>query len=344
MNTFLYRCRVFLVSAVMVSGLLVCSATRPAVTSSFNDLSLDVDANWNEYSFVVFGHIRGGYGRASPNSVLQAQVQRMWMDEPAFAMSLGDLYYNIENDTMPLIEQWVRDNVPVPFFNAVGNHDTMTGGILLADGTKIPSAHNSASYIQRFGPLYFDFTLGSELFVVMDTARGYRLTRDQVTFLEETISRARQDTTIKNVFIFTHKIFWSYYNPEMAPVFRYRHPVRPPVDYNLFRDRIKPLLLPLSADKSVFLISGDTGGGANYLQTFYQKDDHFVYLATGMGNTDRDSFVTVTISNSVVTMKNTNLSTGQESSLANYGVEYWKSFYRDNPDSAAKVDRIGRPD
>jgi hypothetical protein len=313
------------------------------IVSPFNNLMLDTKESWDDYSFVVLGHPRAGRGQQSPNAVLQDSVQRLFHDEPRFVVSLGDLYFHIDNDSMGQFERWTIDNIPVPFFNAVGNHDTMTGGLFREDGSMIPTGHDPASYVEAFGDLYYAFKLGSELYVFLDTGRGYGMSDQQYEFLQAALNRAQKDSEIKNIFLFTHKVIWSYYNPDMAPVFRYRHPVRPPADKHLFNDRIKPLLAPLIDSKSIFLMAGDIGGGGSMLQTFYQYDGSFSYVATGMGNPARDSFVTVSVNSGEVTLKNTNFSSGQESTLENFGVDYWELFYREHPKAASQVDRIANP-
>ena len=60
-----------------------------------------------------------------------------------------------------------------------------------------------------------------------------------------------------------------------------------------------------------------------------------------MGSRNRDSFVTVSVNNGEVSLKNTRFATGEVDSLEDYGLDYWINFYRDNPNLATAVDRIG---
>ena len=86
------------------------------------------------------------------------------------------------------------------------------------------------------------------------------------------MAQVANDSAIRNIFLLSHQVFRSYCNPGLEPVFRYRHPVRPPADYRFFLDELKPLLESMPEEKRVFLIAGDIGGGRKHLQTFYHRD------------------------------------------------------------------------
>jgi hypothetical protein len=309
--------------------------------SCFNGLQPSPEQDWDNYTISVVGHIRAAPGKPSPNGVMREHVSRLFARDQRLVIALGDLYYNISHGSDGEISNWIRAEIPIPFLNVVGNHDTMTGGDKLPGGGRSPSRHDAPAYQSAFGPLYYSFSLGSELYIALDTSRGYRLSAEQLAWFEEVVAGAESNPGIRNVFLLTHKVIWSYYNPVMEPVFRYRHPVRPPQDYNLFRDSLEPSLLRLAKTRSVYLLAGDIGGGRKYLQTFYYRDSHFTYLATGMGNTDRDSFITVVVKNGEVALKLTNFTSGEDSDLANYGLNYWREYYLANPHYAQTSDRIG---
>jgi hypothetical protein len=299
--------------------------------SCFNQLAVDPSGDWSHYSFVVLGHIRTGPKKTGPNSNLQENVQRLFVDNPAFVVALGDLYYSITDASVAAIRSWVSQNIPVPFFNAVGNHDTQT-----------ELGQDTQRYAGEFGNPGFNFILGSELFIFLENGATPVLSIEQIRHLKGLLARAAEDSAIRNIFILTHQVFWSYYNPAMKPVFRYRHPVKPPANYRFFLDELKPLLESMPGDKRVFLMAGDIGGGKKHLQTFFHREAPITYIATGMGSRNRDSFVTVSIKDSEVSLKNTNFATGEVTSLEDYGLDYWVKFYRDNPELAAAADRIGK--
>ncbi len=314
-------------------------ATDP-LTSCFNHLSLNPTADWNEYTFVALGHVRAGLQGTSPNQVLRTNVQCMFFDDPRFVLSLGDLYVSIADRTVDESRNWMTRNIPVPFFNAVGNHDTMAPRRTLLAANRTHHRQGRALYQRSFGPLFFEFVLDSELFVFLHIQAGYDISAEQMLFLNNQIERASTDPSIRNVFFLNHLVIWSYNNPIMEPVFRYRHGVVPPGDSSFFLDEVRPMLLPLAERKEVFLLAGDIGGGERFLQTFYMRDEHFHYIATGMGNTARDSFITFSVKDGEVSMKNTNFTTGIQSPLSDFGVAHWEHFYREHPAHAEVADRI----
>lgn len=311
-------------------------------TSCFNNLSIDTTANWSQYTFIMFGHVRSGPGNFVPNKVMRDNIARFYVDEPKFAISLGDLFYNLKDEGIETFSRWTADNVPIPFFNAIGNHDSLIGADPLPDGTRTKPGNDLKKYIREFGDPNYDFRLGSELFIFIDNGRSPVLKGKPWERVQALLAEAAQDDSLKNIFILSHKLFWSYENPAMETVFRYRHPVRTPPNYRFFFDDLKPLLEPLSKNKDIYLVSGDIGGGGRYLQTFFFQDPHITYIATGMGNTPRDSFITVKVNNGQVEMKNTNLKTGEVSRLQDYGLDYWDTFYRDNPKLAKRADQFAR--
>ncbi len=312
--------------------------------SCFNQLAVNPEDDWSDYSFVVVGHLRSRPGTYEPNQVMRSHVERLFGDDPAFVIALGDLYYNLKEEGLVAVKAWVSENIPAPFFNAVGNHDTQIGADPLPDGTKTPASHDVERYEREFGETNYHFRLGSELFIFLDTGRVPIVSGAAWDRVKALLADAAADDSLKNIFVLTHKVFWSYNNdnPAMEVLFRYRHPIMPPPNYRFFLDDLKPLLEPLSSSKSIFLISGDIGGGRKYLQTFFLQEPDMTYLATGMGNTPRDSFVNVHVKSGVVSLENINFTTGESSAMENFGVEYWESFYRDNPELAAKADQLAK--
>ncbi|CAA0078389.1 Uncharacterised protein [Halioglobus japonicus] len=312
--------------------------------SCFNQLAVNPQGNWSEYSFVVLGHIRSAPGIHEPNKTLRNNVERLFGDDPAFVIALGDLYYNLKEQGLIGIKTWVSENIPVPFYNAVGNHDTQVGNDPLPDGTRTSVSHDIGRYEQEFGDANYNFRLGSELFIFLDTGRVPIVSGEAWETVKALLADAATDDTIKNIFVLTHKVFWSYNNdnPAMEALFRYRHPIMPPPNYRFFLGELKPLLEPLAATKKIFLISGDIGGGRKYLQTYFLEEPDITYVATGMGNTPRDSFINVQVKSGEVSLENINFSTGEVSAMENFGAEYWESFYRENPNLAAAADQIDK--
>ena len=137
--------------------------------SCFNQRAIDPNQDWSHYSFVALGHIRTGPKQQGPNRNLKRNFGRIFADEPAFVIALGDLYYSISEKSIANIKQWTSQNIPIPVFNAVGNHDTQTY-----------SGHDSALYASAFGNPSFDFILGSELYIFLENGKTPILRRSAV--------------------------------------------------------------------------------------------------------------------------------------------------------------------
>lgn len=318
-----------------LASLGACSSAqdpeREPLRSTFNGLELDAQEPWTEYSFTVLGHPRGAKDRPSPNAVLREHVGRLTANGARFVVALGDLYFAATEPRIQEFRDWVETSIDVPFFNAVGGHD-----IGIFEGDPGPGRPN---YEQAFGPFWFDFVLGSELFVFLDLQSWeHTIGGEQRAYFDRVVKRAVHDDSIQNVFVFTHKVFWSYNNPAMPDVFRYRHPVKVAEDYDHFEKQIRPPLEWVAEQgKHVYLMAGDIGGTTAHLQMYYHRDQHLTYVATGMGVPWRDGFVEVSVKNGEVTMKAVSFKTGEAGPIEIFDNTFWREFYQGNPELAARA-------
>ena len=333
---------VVLVCVLALEGQLSCQevASEP-LTSTFNGVELDTRSSSDEYSFVVIGHLRSNPDRQGPARSLRENVARLNATQPRVVIGLGDLYYNTNSDHLNEFRDWTKANLAAPFFNAVGNHDIQIGADLMPDGSMSPRVYVTESYVKEFGPTYFDFTIGSELFLILDfETRGYVLAGEQLDYFHDVVRRAAEDDSIRNVFVFSHKVFWSYNRPALEPVFRYRHPVPVEKTYDVFDATVKPALFPLTKTKRVYLFAGDIGGGHQYLQMYYHQDDDFTYVATGLGAYPRDCFVKVSVNDGKVELTTVILTTGEEWPCSRFDNAHWEAYYAEHAEDGAAVDRL----
>ena len=301
------------------------AAPGEPIRSTFNGLELDPDLAWDSYSFAVVGHIRGPDHTPSPNASIRADIGRLLATEPEFVLALGDLYVDTVGARMQEFRDWVEEEVDVPFFNAIGGHDSM------------PGFEGKAAYEAEFGARYFDFTLGSEMYLFLDFQESaHAMAAEQWAYFEDAVARAEGDEAIENVFVLSHKLIWSYHNPEMGAVFQYRHPLRIADDYDFYATRLRPALEPLAAQKNVYFLAGDIGGTPSHLQMFYQRDETFTYVATGMGPApQRNNFVRVTVDAGEVSFEVHSLMTGEVTNIERYDLASWEEFYATHPENAA---------
>jgi hypothetical protein len=136
---------------------------------------------------------------------------------------------------------------------------------------------------------------------------------------------------IRNVFVFSHKLIWSVDDPDYQIVFQHLNARSGYADGGNFRSRIEPVLIELSRHKPVYWISGDIGCSWS-LPIFFQKDQSsgVTYIATGIGDTEKDAILQVNIARSGEEVVFIPVSlTGQElQPVEHYGLEYWRNYFR----------------
>jgi len=148
------------------------------------------------FSFVVVGDSRG--------SVQQHRrvVQRMSQEVPDFVLGTGDMvdegfrqdqwqeFFDVENEMF-------RDNV---YFPALGNHDRQGRGRTADSYRALFSVPDNGGDSER----YYAFTYGSSRFLILDSnAYSFALT-DQTAWIERELIAARQDSSIRHVFVVMH--------------------------------------------------------------------------------------------------------------------------------------------
>lgn len=134
----------------------------------------------------------------------------------------------------------------------------------------------------RYGESYYSFELNNDLFIVSDgNLDGWRITGDQLNFLETTIT-TNKDLTQK-VFIFVHQVIF-------------------PVNYHSEEGLILPLnfkteVLPMLEEthKKIYLFAGDVGAFDWGTSVIYDEKENVTYISSGMGGGVHDNFLIVDV-------------------------------------------------
>jgi hypothetical protein len=129
-------------------------------------------------------------------------VQRMSQEVPDFVLGTGDMvdegyrqdqwqeFFDVENEVF-------RDNV---YFPALGNHDRQGRGRTADTYRAYFSVPENGNDTER----YYAFTYGSSRFLVLDSnAYSFALT-DQTAWIERELVAARQDTSLRHIFVVMH--------------------------------------------------------------------------------------------------------------------------------------------
>ncbi|HEY5949727.1 MAG TPA: metallophosphoesterase [Kofleriaceae bacterium] len=148
------------------------------------------------FSFIVVGDSRGGVQQH------RRVVQRMSQEVPDFVLGTGDMvdegfrqdqwqeFFDVEGAVF-------RDNI---YFPALGNHDRQGRGRTADSYRAFFSVPDNGGDSER----YYAFTYGSSRFLVLDSnAYSFALT-DQTAWIERELVAARQDSTIRHIFVVMH--------------------------------------------------------------------------------------------------------------------------------------------
>ena len=197
------------------------------IVSPFNHRIVNLNDVKHGYSFLLGGHI-GSSALKNPNNGREEDYAKTVIIPPfkglldnikminslktQFFVGLGDIFYTNQLNQVQEFLQAFAYKLETPFFNAPGNHD------LYPDPVR---------YRDLFGKTYFDFQIGSEYFIFLNTnRRGDNLTDnsslniiqdsmylsdiafEQLEYFKGLLRKIENDNGIKHVFIFTHQNIW----------------------------------------------------------------------------------------------------------------------------------------
>jgi predicted phosphodiesterase len=255
------------VKGLLLSGMILL-ASFPSYAGSIREVSQSIKQVRSielPFHFTIIGDSRSG------DKVYIQLLKRILERNPQFLIHLGDMI------NIPHEKEWqgffeISEQIELPFFPVVGNHDVGTTSL----GEEI--------YCKQFsllgGKTYYAFRTGDILFVILDSEKGRgRIIKEQWSWLEDILSSSKE--TFKLVFI--------------------HRPLFPPMDslkmgramdrYSLERDDLHQLFLKTKVkavfagddhrydrrekDGILYLISG--GGGAP-LTSFKERGGYFHYV------------------------------------------------------------------
>jgi hypothetical protein len=304
-------------SLILFSCVSLSSAEN--VKSPFNGLILELNEEIERYSFLIGGHLYGAPENKHsvfPSSSFLANIEKINSIDAKFFISLGDNYRRADNVNINNYITTVALKLKMPLFNSVGNHDLTNRGL----------------YEANFGKTYYHFAYKHELFIFLDSElNAGKIMGEQSDFLLDVVQNAIKNQNIKNVFLFSHKLIWSVNNPAYRIVFEHLNSHSGYTNTDNFKNEIEPVLIDLSRHKAVYWISGDIGCSWSLPLFFEQnKNSTMTYIATGVGDTEKDVILQVNIGKSGDEVTFTPVSlTGQKMyPVAHYGLKYWENYFQ----------------
>ncbi|MEA2343067.1 MAG: hypothetical protein QOF63_1236 [Thermoanaerobaculia bacterium] len=202
--------------------------TFPVMTQLPTGAPALASSSSSSFTFVVAGDNRPAHDGDPLTTPLLDIVKRLAAAPPAFVVWGGDTVFGKQD--IGIDAQYAQflaafKPVPVPVFNAPGNHE-MVVQTMVACGTasdpyngELPDFSGSmmASYQKDMGPLYGMFRYGNAAFLIINTDdvldvtlangcayNGY-VGKTQLAALQATLAQLNSDATVTHVFCFMHR-------------------------------------------------------------------------------------------------------------------------------------------
>lgn len=316
--TTMYITLILLTSIIPVYGF-------ETIISPINDKVLVLPETSQKFSFFAVGHIYGAPGSASvfPSSTLLANIEMINNNNAKFIISMGDNFQKGEEKYIESFIMSTSSKIEIPMFNAVGNHDVIDREL----------------YESYFGQTNLDFRYGSNLFIILDTEKDNgEIIGEQLNYLNNTLNYAIKTKNINNVFIISHKLIWCVNDEELEVVYQNLNGNGGYAENDNFKNIVLPEIIRTSKTKNIYMLSGDIGVGWS-LPLFYHKDtNNIIYIATGLGDTEKDTILHITVSKEgLVAFKTVSL-TGEESEdLKHYDIDYWNNYFENKNKITDKI-------
>jgi hypothetical protein len=202
--------------------------TFPVMTQLPTGAAPLASSSSSNFTFVVAGDNRPAKDGDPLTTPLLDIVKQLAATPPAFVVWGGDTVFGKQD--IGIDAQYAQflaalKPIPVPVFNAPGNHE-MVVQTMVACGTasdpyngELPDFSGSmmASYQKDMGPLYGMFRYGNAAFLVINTDdvldvtlangcdyNGY-VGKAQLAALQATLAQLNADTTVTHIFCFMHR-------------------------------------------------------------------------------------------------------------------------------------------
>ena len=269
----LYILIAILIVSTLIIGIKLEHSKYPALLGSrpqnIHNMQAHVDPS--DFSFVVMGDVKDS------TPTFRSLLDIAQKERPSFIIILGDLVNHANRQNHKLFANTISEYAAkTPFFVVPGNHDLS------------PDSFTINQFEQFYGPANFSFSIGRNLFIILNDLDDYNQHREYLTFLEETLAKKSSNT--ERTFIFTHipvsglseYIMGSGapYSQEFTDILNKYH-----VDYVFAGDHhgyIKAI-----KDNTTYIVSG---GGGSRLRGTKGRFHHFVEIDIKNGEVCEDVF------------------------------------------------------
>ncbi len=288
-------------------------ALNAQVVSSFNKLPISIN-DPGKYSFFVGGHFHGSSTNISgfPASSLLANMETLNNDSSSFLVSTGDLFMDVRNN-IPNYQRSFFKKLTIPLFNAVGNHD-VSGDV----------------YQENFGKTWFQFIIGSELYIVLDAEiNDGSIKGEQLAFLKDVLeTNCLEGSAVKNIFIFSHRPVWTEGNEKLSTVFL----DNTQADFGTnFKSDILPMIKKHSNKTAFYWLSGSLGANAPASFFYFKDENNITYIQTAIRDLPRDGILRVKVENSKISFETISFTGNKTPVLESCGLNMWSGAPKETP-------------
>ena len=194
--------------------------------------------------------------------------------EPDLALGIltGDIVDTPTDAAYDAVEADLKA-LPIPVRFVAGNHDAL----------------DSPLFQRRYGPTYYAFRGGQDVFIVLDANLDpYNISGDQLSFLQSELQKVEPG---QNVFLFSHQVLW------WAPDNRFASHAPNSVEGRPARTNFFEKVVPLvdSVPGPAWMFAGDVGADPEVSQLHYGEIGDLRVVASGMGSGVQDNVVMVRV-------------------------------------------------
>ena len=282
--------------------------------ASANGKLLQVPAN-QSYSFLMAGHLYGFPGGVSqyPASTFLANLNKLEKLKFSFVALLGDTVRVANERSFDLLHQSVLGKISAPVFIVPGNHDYPDPEL----------------YEDYFGETYYSFRVGTEQFVFLNSEPEAATSSSQLTFINSIFSGIRSDSSIKNVVVFSSRLFWLEADPALIKLATLVNARRIKATDRQLWGVVEKELKSLEV-KEVYLIAGDVGvESAPSVLSHHQENSNFHFIATGLGDDSEDAVLMGIVNEGNLRFEVISLISGEVDELENYTAQLWADLLPD---------------
>lgn len=182
-------------------------------------LTLPVPENRSGTTFAILGDRTAGADWGI--KYLRRSVEELNQLRPDLVLSVGDLVQGYTRSEEVYAREagevrGVLDQLVMPWYAAVGNHDVIPG-------TSNPQDRRFEALWQKyFGPLYYSIDYNDLHFIMLDSEEQLAslpvLSEAQLKWLKQDLDRTFENPKIAHVFVVIHKPMWRYEKSNWAKV------------------------------------------------------------------------------------------------------------------------------